>query len=94
VRFERTFGRPTGLGSGDSVTLAVLGFDGVQWMGLNGSSLIAREEIVSGESGRRFAADVTSLLLPRNSLAVEIFVEPRPGSGRIGEARLEIFSRS
>jgi hypothetical protein len=81
------------LESGDAVTLAVLGFDGVQWLGLNGAALITREETVSGESGRRFAADVTSLLLPRNSLAIEIFVEPHPSGGRIGEARLEIFSR-
>lgn len=93
VRLERTFGRPTGLESGDTVTLAVLGFDGMQWLGLNGAPLIAREENSGEERGHRFVAEVTSLLLPHNSLAIEIFVEPQASDGRIGEARLEIFSR-
>lgn len=88
VQLERNFGRPTGLETGDTVTLAILGFDGVGRLVLNGAPLKT-----TAESGQRFAADITSILLPRNTLAIEIFVEPPPSNGRIGEARIEIFSR-
>ncbi len=100
VRYQRRFGSPTGLSSGDRVELVVEAVDARGRVSVNGTSL---GEIYFADPPARF--DITARLLPSNLLIVEVELPrlssespplPRPGrdglpGGLIGEVRLEIF---
>lgn len=71
VRHARRFGRPTNLGDGETVWLVGDAGPGAVW--LNGRELGG------------LPAEVTSLLLPRNEVAVEL-----PADAPLGEVGLEV----
>ena len=101
VRYTRRFGLPTNLEPAEQVWLVVEGVDYFGTLALNGQSL-------GKLAGYRRPAEfqVTELLLPRNSLTLEVELPQydstaaspvRPGrerlaGGPIGEVRLEIRS--
>jgi len=89
VIWRRWFGRPSGLGAGQTVWLCVEGLSSGGSVALNGAPLGRLP--TPGTSGRY---DVTSRLLARNELAIhleqvrEIIAAAQPA----GEVRLEICS--
>ncbi|MFV2068442.1 MAG: hypothetical protein ACC645_15840 [Pirellulales bacterium] len=100
VRYQRSFGCPTGLVPGDRVELVIGQVDAWGSATLNQHLL---GQIDAGNSGARF--DVTSRLAARNDLCVEVELPRsadnapllhRPGrenqsGGLLGEVRLEIW---
>jgi hypothetical protein len=103
VLYTRHFGCPTGLEDADRVMLVVQRADAFATVALNGQPIGI---VPAGGDAARL--DVTSLLNPRNQLAIlvelpEVTADsaplPRPGreglpGGLVGEVRLEIIPRS
>ncbi len=83
VRFRRRFGCPTNLDPGERVWLTFGGVEGSVVVTLNGQSLPALADPAGG-----FEYEITSLLLPRNELLVD--VDGPATGGIVGEVALEV----
>ena len=101
VRYCRSFGKPTGLNTGDRIELVCQCVDAFGTAELNELEL---GNIPPGLAATRF--DITQLLRPRNQLIIDVELPMagsdqmqfhRPGreglpGGIVGEIRLEIFT--
>jgi len=107
VRFERSFNKPSGLTSGESVWLVVTKVDAIGEVNLNGEPLgvipPSCEQLEENAEGD-WRIDITEHLKPGNVLQIDVDLPleredspPLPrsrkgeGGGIIGEVRLEIY---
>jgi hypothetical protein len=81
VIYRRHFNRPTGLGPGEVVRLAVDDLPAGATVSFNG------EPLVGGDSGW----DISAQLQNRNAIVVSLAAETLPPARPFGEVRLEIL---
>ena len=90
VLYKRRFGRPSNVGTDERIDLLLHGVNGLATIMLNGSLL---RDMTIDEAACRI--EVTSLLLPRNELQIEVNL-PRGShadtvGGIVGEVQLAIY---
>jgi hypothetical protein len=85
VIYRRHFNRPTGLGPGDVVRLAIDDLPTAATVFINGQSLTVDASA---------SAEITEALLPRNAVEIIVAADPTAGQRPFGEVMLTISNAS